>query len=66
VIGYAPPATAPAARLGVALQPRRADAALDLPTFVSKLSLVERMAAMLADDDGGAGVLVLSSAVLRC
>ena len=49
-------APAPAARVGIAFEPRRADAALDLAAVVAKLGLVEDLAAVLADDDGGAGL----------
>jgi hypothetical protein len=46
-------APGPRARGLVALDPRRADTALDLPAFVTELGLVEWLDAILTDDDVG-------------
>ena len=53
-IWHAAAARTPAAVVGIALKPRRADAALDLAPVVAELRLVERLPALLADDDVGA------------
>ena len=47
-------ARTPTAGVGIALKPRRADAPLDLAPVVAELRLVERLPALLADDDVGA------------
>jgi hypothetical protein len=52
-IGDASAMPAPSIAVRVALEPRGADAALDLATVVTELGLVERLAVVLADDDAG-------------
>jgi hypothetical protein len=53
-LGDAPAMSPPAAGVGIALKPGRSDATLELAALVAKLGLVERLAAVLADDDVGA------------
>ena len=52
-IGHPSTATGPRARGGIAFEPCRADAALNLLAIVPELRLVKRLAAMLAYDDVG-------------
>ncbi|HXB64893.1 MAG TPA: hypothetical protein VNV42_08490 [Solirubrobacteraceae bacterium] len=54
----APTMPTPATRVGIAFEPGRADATLDLAAPVAKLGLIKRLPAMLADHD--------ASARLRC
>jgi hypothetical protein len=49
-------AGAPCTRRGIAIEPRWSDPAFDLIAVVAEFRLVERLAAMLADDDRGARV----------
>jgi hypothetical protein len=48
--------TPPLARVRVTFEPGAADAAFDLPAMVQELRLEERLAAVLADDEGGCGI----------
>jgi len=49
-------ARTPFSRPLVAIEPRGADPALDLPSLMAELRLVKRLTAKLADDDRGDGI----------